>query len=481
MSARILVVDDLLPNVKLLEAKLTSEYFEVLTASDGPAALELIERQPPDIVLLDVMMPGMDGFEVCQKIKERPESMHVPVVMITALSDVADRVRGIECGADDFLTKPVNDVVLFARVRSLVRLKMVMDEWRLREQTAGQLGAFNNDRPLIEMNATKANVLVLDDNDVDAMNIVDKLAVDDDIVLTAQNVTETYERAQQRNFDLLIINLNIRGQDALRLCSQLRSSDKTRQVPIILLVEDDQDDQLVKGFDLGVNDYLIKPVDRNELLARARTQIRRWRYHGQLRRTYERSIEMALTDSLTGLYNRRYLMAHLDGQITRMEDGGKPLSLIIFDIDLFKKVNDSHGHAVGDSVLRELAGRVAGNLRVFDMVARFGGEEFVIVMPDTDVAIACAVAERLRLDIEGHGFQLPGAAEMIPITISIGVAMAVAVGDNSTALLQRADEAMYYAKNAGRNCAVQWDEGKFRTINDVPREAAAGVNGPFEQ
>jgi two-component system cell cycle response regulator len=128
MSARILVVDDLLPNVKLLEAKLTSEYFDVLTANDGPSALEIIESQPLDIVLLDVMMPGMDGFEVCQRIKQNPETMHIPVVMITALSDAADRVRGIECGADDFLTKPVNDTALFARVRSLVRLKMIMDE-----------------------------------------------------------------------------------------------------------------------------------------------------------------------------------------------------------------------------------------------------------------------------------------------------------------------------------------------------------------
>jgi two-component system cell cycle response regulator len=408
----------------------------------------------------------MDGFEVCQKIKERPESMHVPVVMITALSDAADRVRGIECGADDFLTKPVNDVALFARVRSLVRLKMVMDEWRLREQTAGQLGAFDNDRPLIKMSATKANILILDDNDVDALNIVDTLGVDDDIVLTAKTVTETYERAQERDFDLLIINLNIRGQDALRLCSQLRSSDKTRQIPIILVVEDDQDDQLIKGFDLGVNDYLIKPVDRNELLARARTQIRRWRYHNQLRRTYERSIEMALTDGLTGLYNRRYLTAHLDGQITRMEGGGKPMSLIMFDIDLFKKVNDSHGHAVGDAVLRELASRIGGNLRVFDTVARYGGEEFVIVMPDTEISIACVVAERLRSDIAGRWFEIAGATDPISITISVGVAMAFVAGDTSSALLSRADEAMYYAKNAGRNRAVLWDDDTFKMITN---------------
>ena len=285
MSARILVVDDLLPNVKLLEAKLTSEYFDVITAYDGPTALELIEQQPPDIVLLDVMMPGMDGFEVCRRIKEQPESMHIPVVMITALSDAADRVRGIECGADDFLTKPVNDMALFARVRSLVRLKMVMDEWRLREQTTGQLGALENSTPVIQLSAAKANVLVLDDNEVDAAKISATLAQDDDNVFVETDVATTYQRALDQPFDIVIINLNLRDQDALRLCSQLRSTEITRQIPILLVIEEDQLERLAKGFDLGVNDYLVKPIDQNELLARARTQIRRWRYHGRLRKT----------------------------------------------------------------------------------------------------------------------------------------------------------------------------------------------------
>src|SRR3954469_20174326 len=145
MSARVLVVDDVLPNVKLLAAKLTREYFDVITAFNGPEALERIKKEAPDIILLDVMMPGMDGFEVCSRIRSDPATMHIPIVMITALSDAADRVRGLEAGADDFLTKPVNDIALFARVRSLVRLKMMMDEWRLREQTSGQFDMLNAD------------------------------------------------------------------------------------------------------------------------------------------------------------------------------------------------------------------------------------------------------------------------------------------------------------------------------------------------
>jgi two-component system, cell cycle response regulator len=149
MSARILVVDDILPNVKLLEAKLSSEYFDVIVATNGASALEIVRNDLPDLVLLDVMMPGMDGFEVCERIKADPRTTHIPVIMVTALSDVQDRVRGLKAGADDFLTKPVKDLALFARVRSLLRLKMLMDEWRMRAATGEQLGAIEpNANPL---------------------------------------------------------------------------------------------------------------------------------------------------------------------------------------------------------------------------------------------------------------------------------------------------------------------------------------------
>ncbi len=477
MSARILVVDDLLPNVKLLEAKLTSEYFEVLTANDGPSALEIIADHPPDIVLLDVMMPGMDGFEVCQRIKEEPETMHIPVVMITALSDVADRVRGIECGADDFLTKPVNDTALFARVRSLVRLKMMTDEWRMREQTTGQLGVLNEDMTLLNVDATHANILVLDDNSVDADNLVATLAQDDDTVIVMDKVEPMFECAVSGDFDLIIVELNLEGQDSLRLCSQLRSAEKTRQIPILLVVEEDQVDRLAKGFDLGINDYLIKPIDRNEMLARARTQIRRWRYQGRLRKTYERSIEMALTDSLTGLYNRRYLAAHIDGQIGRMRISGKAMSLVMFDVDYFKTVNDTHGHGAGDEVLQELARRVTHNLRSFDTVARFGGDEFFVVMPDTEVSIACAVAERLRADIAGKSISVIGAATEINVTVSIGVVTARPADDTSDTLLKCADEALYKAKEAGRNRVVLWTEQGFEEITPPAEDAASARTG----
>ena len=150
MTARVLVVDDVELNVKLLEAKLSSEYFEVIAADNGQAALELAESELPDIILLDVMMPRMDGFEVCRRLKANPHTTDIPVVMVTALSDVADRLRGLEAGADEFLTKPVNDTALFARVRSLVRLKRMMEELRLREEVCRRFGNAESEGGLAE-------------------------------------------------------------------------------------------------------------------------------------------------------------------------------------------------------------------------------------------------------------------------------------------------------------------------------------------
>ncbi|WP_114393582.1 PleD family two-component system response regulator [Oleisolibacter albus] len=458
MSARVLVVDDVLPNVKLLAAKLTREYFDVITASSGPEALDRIRDHQPDIVLLDVMMPGMDGFEVCERIRSDPAIMHIPVVMVTALSDAADRVRGLEAGADDFLTKPVNDVALFARVRSLVRLKMMMDEWRLRESTSGQLGVLVSTDSVQTQSAEGARILVVEDSAIDRDKIGETLARDRSSVVALESCGAALERAQQEEFELIIVSLTLLREDGLRLCSQLRSHERTRQAPVLLLADEADMDRVAKGLELGANDYLIKPIDRNELLARARTQVRRKRYQDRLRANYEQSLSLALTDSLTGLFNRRYLSAHLPRLLDRGRENAKPVAALLFDIDHFKLVNDSYGHAIGDEVLKEVAGRAGRNLRNFDLVARLGGEEFVVVMPDTDLTQALVVAERLRSRISDEGFKVGAPVGEIGVSISIGVAVAEAGPDGHVetgeSLLRRADVALYQAKRSGRNKVV---------------------------
>src|SRR5215467_2037493 len=162
MTARVLVVDDIISNVKLLEAKLAAEYFEVITAFNGEQALARVAAEMPDIILLDVMMPGMDGFEVCRRIKSNTQTAHIPVVMVTALDQSSDRVTGLEAGADDFLTKPVDDAALFARVRSLVRLKIMTDELRMREATGSGLGLGDPAATLAE-STPSGKILLIED------------------------------------------------------------------------------------------------------------------------------------------------------------------------------------------------------------------------------------------------------------------------------------------------------------------------------
>jgi two-component system cell cycle response regulator len=452
MTARILVVDDAELNTMLLEAKLSSEYYEVIAADNGPAALELAESELPDIILLDVMMPRMDGFEVCRRLKANPRTTDIPVVMVTALSDVADRLRGLESGADEFLTKPVNDTELFARVRSLVRLKRMMEELRFREQVCRRFGNAEYAAEMAE-DVRGARILLLEADQTTMLQIPNAVAP-----LTAAVLRATSCAAAQTLIDpsieVVIASLSMPDGDPLRLVSQWRASEATRQLPIVLLGEKRELPRLAKGLELGANDYLVRPIDRNELLARVRTQIRRKRLQDRLGENYRRSLAQALTDELTGVYNRRYVFAHMNELIVRMSESGTTTAVITFDIDHFKRVNDRYGHPTGDNVLRELAGRALRNVRSVDLVGRLGGEEFVVVMPETSLPDALVAAERLRGVMADQPFTMAPTGERVPITISIGVAIITPGDDTLKALLKRADDALYTAKNAGRNRVV---------------------------
>jgi two-component system, cell cycle response regulator len=451
MSARVLVVDDVEVNVRLLEAKLSSEYFTVITASSGAQALELVRSERPDIVLLDVMMPEMDGFEVCRRLKADPHSADIPVVMVTALSEVSDRVRGLQAGADDFLTKPVNDIALFARVRSLVRLKRMTEEWRLREEVYGRFDNVIAETRRAE-DMSPARILLWEESSFAADRMTEMLQGVASAVLRP-TAPEQLREMVDASIDLLILSL-AGQQDALRLVAQLRGSEAGRLVPILLVADSEELPRLAKGLDLGANDYITRPLDRNELIARARSQIRRKRLQDRLQDNYQRSLALALTDSLTGLYNRRYLMAHLDGLMARAVENTEGPAVLMLDIDYFKRVNDNHGHPAGDAVLREVASRIARHVRAFDLVARYGGEEFVVVMPETSLAIAAMVGERLRNVVAAKPIALGDGQGELEMTISVGIAIAREGGDSPTAVLQRADKALYEAKGRGRNCVA---------------------------
>jgi two-component system, cell cycle response regulator len=453
VSARILVVDDVPANVRLLEARLSAEYFEVLTAASGAEALAICQRSECDIILLDVMMPDMDGFEVCRRLKSNPATHFIPVVMVTALDSTADRVRGLEAGADDFLTKPVTDVVLIARVRSLTRLKMMSDELRMRAITSLEMGVQAPERSAVADTGKGGRILLVDDRASSYERLAPLLAAEHTLDLET-NPAEALFRAVDGNYDLLIVSLDLDNFDGLRLCSQARSLERTRQVPILAIADPEHNTRLLRGLEIGVNDYLLRPVDKNELLARARTQIKKRRYTDHLRDNVQNSIEMAITDALTGLHNRRYMESHLATLAEQASARGKPLALMMLDIDFFKSINDNHGHDAGDDVLREFAVRVRKSIRGIDLACRYGGEEFVIVMPETDMHVAGMVAERLRRAIAGEPFAIHKGAKRIEVTISIGLSTLEKKGEPVSDVLKRADNALYRAKHDGRNRVV---------------------------
>ncbi|MCJ8518928.1 two-component system cell cycle response regulator [Pseudorhizobium tarimense] len=452
MTARILVVDDVPANVKLLEARLLAEYFDVLTADDGFKALEICNSTHVDLVLLDIMMPGISGFEVCERLKADQRTAHIPVVMVTALDQPADRVRGLKAGADDFLTKPVNDLQLISRVKSLVRLKTLSDELRIRADTAHNIGleemlkgADGREEP--------GQVLLVDSRASSQERIIKALKPVAQVVAMSDPQAALFEAAENP-FDLVIVNASLDEYDPLRLCSQLRSLERTRFLPLLLVTEPGAEDVIVRALDIGVNDYIIRPIDPNEMVARSLTQIKRKRYNDRLRTSVRQTIELAVTDGLTGLNNRRYLDSHLKTLFNRAAARGRALSVCITDIDRFKQVNDTYGHDAGDEVLKEFSARIRSTVRGADLACRYGGEEFVVVMPDTDASLARLIAERLRGLIENEPFVLCRAGVTLNITASLGIASNEQGAETPEQLLKQADKALYEAKNGGRNRVV---------------------------
>jgi two-component system cell cycle response regulator len=447
MTARILAVDDIAANLRLLEAKLQAEYYEVLLASSGPEALTIAFTQMPDVILLDVMMPGMDGYEVCRALKADARTQHIPVVMVTALTDSTERVRGLDAGADDFLSKPVDDATLFARLRALLRVKQVQDAWRLRSETARDLGIESQPDPLISVAGARA--LVMGDRPEEVQAVREALEADAIVVSAVASIDEAQRQLAKGEYDLALLALPEDAMEVLRLASRLRAQNSTRDLPLLLLADPAQKMQVLRGFDLGANDHAFRPLDPNEIRARARNQIRRRRYQERLRLELDRSLEMAVTDQLTGLRNRRYVRRHLDG-LLRTEEA----AVLLVDIDRFKLINDTHGHNIGDAALRDVAERLRIQLRAADVVARYGGEEFLAVLTGAPSGYALAVADRLREAIAAEPVMAGNLG--VPITVSIGVAVG-GPGVSSERLIGSADEALYRAKRDGRNRAYLAD------------------------
>ena len=451
-NEKLLIVDDDPTNVKLLAAKLADSNYTILKAYSGEEALQKAKSENPDLVLLDVMMPGMNGFEVTARMKNDSETADIPIILVTALDGSDSKNKGLEAGADDFLNKPVHTAELKARVKSLLRLKRYSDQLKARSHAKGMLlNPFSSDETLAELRLP--SLLIVEDSPVDAKlikSLLNSLACN---LWTVHSGEEALSICNNHKIDIMILDMMLPGLDGYEVVKQIKENASTRSTQIIVVTSLQDIESKIKGFEFGVDDYLVKPINFNEFRARVNSLIKKKAYHDRLMANFEVAVQSAITDRLTGAYNNGYFQHYLKNELKRAERHAYPISLLMLDIDDFKLVNDRHGHLAGDNLLKEIADKLRQNMREIDVLARFGGDEFAVVLPYTQKEDAAAIAERIRVAFESCAVAVNDHLSL-SISMSIGVADFAPGVDTVQYLIQKADKALYTAKFDGKNKVV---------------------------
>jgi two-component system cell cycle response regulator len=450
VAGKILIVDDIATNRIVLKVKLASAYYETVQASCGAEALRLAAEIGPDLVLLDLELPDMSGIDVCSMLKADPATRDIPVVMITAFHDAERKLAALRAGAEDIFWKPFDELVLLARLRSLLRARETQRQQGLRDGTYRELG-FAEPSPaftgpgLIGLVAGRVETAAAWKNALQPY-LGDRLVVMDRDTALSHNGGKDLP-------DVFVVGANLlRPGDGLQFLSELRSRPATHHAAVCLILAGAARDTSAMALDLGADDFFETTMDPAEMALRLQTQMRRKRQSDRFRSSLADGLRLAMIDPLTGLHNRRYAFPYLAQIAKTAQETEHGFGVLIMDLDRFKLVNDTYGHAAGDEVLVTVAERLRANLRDVDLVARIGGEEFLVALPDTSIEAAHAMAERLRRGVADQLIRLPGGASL-SVTLSIGLAMCGA-GEPPVSvetLIARADAALLAAKADGRN------------------------------
>lgn len=454
MSGRILIIDTVATNRIVLKVKMLSAQFSVDACSSQIEAEAIIATNRPDLILINLSDPVESRHEFCRSLKADYATSGIAIIAIGVADTAKARFAALDAGADDVLPRPMHDTLLLARIRSLLRARGAGQELSLHDGTRRALG-------FEEQQATFAAAthvaLVTPDEEQNAM-LADMLRAGfgPSIRHLSQKAAlkAVGERPQPDLFVVDCTQIDVYQNDLFRLVSDLRSRNETRRSTQLIMVPPGEQDIAAMFLDLGADDTVIGAVSQGELTLRAKALIRQKQGQDRLRDRVHNGLEAAVTDPLTGLYNRRYVAAHLARMAEQSSRAGRELAIMMLDLDHFKTINDRHGHAAGDQVLVQVADRLRENMRAIDMVARVGGEEFLIAMPRTTWTQAQAAADRLRLIVNERRFGIGEGGPELRVTASIGVATTggLQMGEfDFDRMCERADAALYAAKSAGRN------------------------------
>ncbi|WGH77907.1 diguanylate cyclase [Jannaschia ovalis] len=459
MAGRILIVDDVATNRIVMKVKLSAARYDVVCASSGIEALEVARAGGIDIVIMDMVMPGLNGAETCRALRADPATTAIPVILVTAVDDAEARMAGLSSGADDFLSKPVDEIALLARVRSLLRSRDEEREYEARgallEMTGGGFGESAQAGFATRPVPAEGRIALIGGPDAGwLLRQRDRLRplFRETVAVIGRDAALALDRGDAPDLFLIDADMGARN-DGLRLMSELRSRHATRHAAFIVLLPAGDSERAATALDLGASDVSYHPFSIDEIAMRVRTQLARKRRADRMRDTLDTGLKLAVIDPLTGLHNRRYGLHHLERVALRCQAQGIRAGVILMDIDHFKQVNDTHGHPAGDRVLSQIARVLSESLRGEDLVCRIGGEEFLAVLPDAGVEQVRAVAERLRQTIADTRVRLPDGREL-SVTMSLGVAMLADRENAGTEVMDRVDRALYAAKNDGRNRVI---------------------------
>jgi len=453
MSGRILIIDSVATHRIVLKVKLTSAQYAVETCESCAEAEGLITANLPDLILMNMSDAVEDRHAYCRKLRSRPGGERLAIVGICVPDNSRARFAALDAGADDVLPGQVGDALMQARVRSLIRRRNVGLEWQMRDETSRALG-FDEDRADYVI---PARVSVLTDRPDTGATFVEMLQSELNYRVKLVRSAHALGPAISKKTDLFVIDGTFADRpraSLFQLISDIHARQETRQATKIVVLPKGRHNQAAMLLDLGADDVVFSNISAAELALRAKALVAHKLKQDRLRDRVRNGLLAAVTDPLTGLYNRRYAQTHLQRIADQAYASGREYAVMVVDIDHFKAINDTHGHRVGDDILVQLAERLRQNCRAIDLLARIGGEEFLIAMPNTSAQKAHHAAERMRSLVNSKPFQLTDKAGALNVTISVGVAVDGLENIDKPAMeniFDRADAALYQSKAAGRN------------------------------
>ncbi|CUI90106.1 diguanylate cyclase [Cognatishimia activa] len=451
MPGKILIVDSIATNRIVLKVRLSNAFYKVIQAADPNEADVILQNEAIDLVMVNAHLESADAIAFCRRLKTGPKTSHLPILVISSQHDREMRLAALKAGANDVLVRPIDDVFLFARLRSLLRSLETAEESELRQKTGQAMGFAETTTSFV----AQSQIHVTTPESATSIRWATVLKTMMPYRITPTIHSDTLKHLSGSKVpDVFVIAVDRQKPDtALRLIAEIRARASTRHSGILVVVDDERRRILVDAMDLGAHDVMMNGFDPDEMSLRISTLASQKRLSDRLRDNVTIGLDAAVTDPLTGLFNRRYALPHVERLCSRAKLKKQQFAIMIADLDHFKQVNDQFGHATGDAVLTEAARRLREHLRPVDLVARIGGEEFLIAMPETTPERANRMALDMCSVMRERPVQVSSINKRISVTMSIGVTMGGCghLTKPVNALIEQADSALYDAKLRGRD------------------------------